>query len=454
MEVSATPSYRSPPLRPRLAASSRAFSAAAAPPCRRSSPTPSNSISLQASAAARGRQVDLFGRIGTRGRGWRRPLVFSARASGMKSSGSPSRVVGGLQGRILVGSAVTVVLAVANRVLYKLALVPLKDYPFFMAQMTTFGYVAIYFTILFLRYRIGIVTKEMLALPKFPFMAIGILEALGLAAGMSAGAMLPGPTIPILSQTFLVWQIIFSSMILGRRYSFNQIVGCLLVASGVILAMSSGLTGGQFLTQVEFVWPALMIASSAFQAGASVLKEFVFIDSAKHLQGKLVDIFVVNSFGSGFQALFVFLLLPFLSNMRGIPFSELPTYLRNGAGCFMNIDTHTTGKCYLLCAMCPVALTNHSGCEGAPLLPLLFMAVNIGFNISLLSLVKITSALVSSLAATLAVPISIYILTLPLPYIPEGTNLDTFFVLGTGILVLGLLLYNLPQAAQHHSKAD
>lgn len=48
-------------------------------------------------------------------------------------------------------------------------------------------YVAIYFSILYIRYRAGIVTNEMLALPKWRFMAIGILEALGVATGMAAG---------------------------------------------------------------------------------------------------------------------------------------------------------------------------------------------------------------------------------------------------------------------------
>lgn len=42
---------------------------------------------------------------------------------------------------------------------------------------------------MFIRYRAGIVTNEMLALPKSRFAAIGILEALGVASGMaSAGA--------------------------------------------------------------------------------------------------------------------------------------------------------------------------------------------------------------------------------------------------------------------------
>ena len=41
-----------------------------------------------------------------------------------------------------------------------------------------------------------------------------------------------------------------------------------------------------------------------------------------------------------------------------------------------------------------------AGCDGAPLLPLLFIVVNMGFNISLLYLLKISSAVVSCLAST------------------------------------------------------
>lgn len=339
-------------------------------------------------------------------------------------------------GKIAVGSAITVVLAVVNRVLYKLALVPMKEYPFFMAQVTTFGYVAFYFSFLYMRYRAGIVTKEMLGIPKKLFVAIGFLEALGVAAGMAAGAMLPGPAIPILNQTFLVWQLIFSVWVLGREYSFSQTFGCILVAAGVVVAVSSGANDAGTLSEVEFLWPALMIASSAFQAGASILKEFVFIDASKRLKGKPLDLFVVNSFGSGYQALFVLLLLPLLSSLKGIPFAELPSYLRSGAGCFLNIGANTTG------------------CEGAPLLPLLYIAVNMAFNISVLYLVKISSAVVSSLAATLAVPLSIYVLTLPLPYIPQGDGLSPFFIIGSAILVFGLALYNIPQPANKGSKSD
>ena len=40
-----------------------------------------------------------------------------------------------------------------------------------------------------MRYHAGIVTDEMLSMPKAPFLAVGLLEALGAATGMAAGGM-------------------------------------------------------------------------------------------------------------------------------------------------------------------------------------------------------------------------------------------------------------------------
>ncbi|KAK8601860.1 hypothetical protein V6N13_058462 [Hibiscus sabdariffa] len=326
---------------------------------------------------------------------------------------------------VVVAAGVTVVLGVGNRVLYKLALVPLKHYPFFLAQLATFGYVLVYFSALYLRYHAGIVTDEMLSMPKAPFLAVGLLEALGAATGMAAGAILSGASIPILSQTFLVWQILLSMIFLGRRYRVNQLLGCLLVAVGVIITVASGSSTGYSLKEASLFWSLLMIVSFLLQAADTVLKEVIFLDAAKRLKCGSVDLFVVNSYGSAFQALFIWLLLPFLSKLWGIPFSQLPNYLKDGAACFLNIG----------------GTLSSAGCDGAPLLPLLFVIVNMGFNVSLLHLLKISSAVVSSLASTFSVPISVYVFTLPLPYLGVASSLPTGFVAGAIILVIGLLLY-------------
>ncbi|CAN1250428.1 Protein CLT3, chloroplastic [Linum perenne] len=312
---------------------------------------------------------------------------------------------------VAIAAAATVVLGVGNRVLYKLALVPLKEYPFFLAQLATFGYVLVYFTILHFRHQAGIITNGMLSLPKGPFILVGILEALGAASGMAAGVNLSGASIPVLSQTFLVWQILMSSVFLGRRYKVNQLLGCFLVVIGVIITVASGSSNGHSLKPAGIFWSLLMIFSFLLQAADTVLK------------GGSLDIFVVNSFGSAYQALFICLLVPFMSKLWGIPFSQLPSYLKDGAACFLNIGTLS------------------SGCEGAPVLPLLFILVNMGFNISLLHLLKISSAVVSSLANTFSVPIAVYMFTLPLPYLGVASTLPKGFVGGAIILVLGLLVY-------------
>lgn len=57
-----------------------------------------------------------------------------------------------------------------------------------------------YFSILYLRYHAGIITDEMLAMPKAPFIAVGLLEALAAATGMAAG----GPLLS-LSDPFIIF---------------------------------------------------------------------------------------------------------------------------------------------------------------------------------------------------------------------------------------------------------
>lgn len=67
---------------------------------------------------------------------------------------------------------------VANRVLYRLALVPMADHIWALAQLQTFGYVLVYGSILLWRVRSGVVAAGALSsVPKAPFLAIGASEA-------------------------------------------------------------------------------------------------------------------------------------------------------------------------------------------------------------------------------------------------------------------------------------
>ncbi|KAL0308098.1 UNVERIFIED_CONTAM: protein CLT2, chloroplastic [Sesamum angustifolium] len=317
-------------------------------------------------------------------------LVPSALAKSSSDAGPPSsNPSADKRLAVVTWAAITLVIAVGNRVLQKLALVPMKDHPFFLAQFNSFTYVVVYFSMLHLRYRAGLTTDEMLAVPKAPFIVIGLLESISMVSGIYASRASYTLIIPnILGVAADIFQNPLAENLhtepnlrmlsCGSRCCSGGHKSCL---ANTLFPAGSGSANTRMLSGVGLLWPALMVASSAFQAVASIVKESVFIDAAARLKGKSLDVFVVNSFGSGFQALFVLLFLPILSNLKGIPLSELPSIFKSGAACFLNIGTNTTG------------------CDGAPLLPLLYIISNLLFNISILNLLKVSDAIVASLAA-------------------------------------------------------
>lgn len=112
------------------------LSAVAAPLVRPPKPGLPPSVSLDARKFGRNCGIP-WGIGGFRRRNLKKSPFLQPQASGMESPGTSKS--GNVDMRIVAGSATTVVLAVANRVLYKLALIPMKEFPFFLAQMTTFG---------------------------------------------------------------------------------------------------------------------------------------------------------------------------------------------------------------------------------------------------------------------------------------------------------------------------
>lgn len=81
------------------------------------------------------------------------------------------------------------------------------------------------------------------------------------------------------------------------------------------------------------------VLSMLFPAISAIFKEKIFAEAKEKLNGRTLDLFAVNSFGSAAQALFVLLLLPVLASLRDIPVAELPNYLREGAHNLQSLPT-------------------------------------------------------------------------------------------------------------------
>ena len=100
--------------------------------------------------------------------------------------------------------------------------------------------------------------------------------------------------------------------------------------------------------QVDPLYAAIFVGSMFFPALATIFKERIFASAKKRLNGQTLDLFVVNSFGSAAQALFVFLMLPLVSSMRGILVSQLPNYVKEGEINSLLPYCHTICSLYLV----------------------------------------------------------------------------------------------------------
>ncbi|GIL95494.1 hypothetical protein Vretimale_1511 [Volvox reticuliferus] len=237
-------------------------------------------------------------------RGTCHPLKASAGSIDPELPSDPGRDVVGRQDvfgkgtvpvKLLALVGLVLLTGVSNRVLYKMALVPLRDHIFFLAQLQNLGYLAAYFTALWWRSRSRQVTPTMLRVDKRPLVAVGACEAVAQLLFMVGAAQLPGPLLPLVNQTYLVWSLVFASLILGTRYSRAQLSGAALVLAGVCAAaiqpaalvhlmpklglkapaVGPGVATGAAAT-VELRYVGVCIACFAFPAIANCIKERVF----------------------------------------------------------------------------------------------------------------------------------------------------------------------------------
>lgn len=80
--------------------------------------------------------------------------------------------------------------------------------------------------------------------------------------------------------------------------------------------------------------------------------------------------------------------------------------------------------------------------NGAPLLPVLYVTMNLVYNISLLNLLRTAGAVVQTLTNSSLTPLTILAFCLPLPYLADKAEPSAQLFFGSVVLVAGLLTYN------------
>jgi len=336
--------------------------------------------------------------------------------------------------------------AVSNTILRRIAMVPMERYPLFVTICQTFNYVICYGGLLSLRIEHdGVsnnegrpVTKEMLRIRKLPFLWIGLCDSLGDLLGNAAIGKLPGYQPPLLAKLNIVFTALFSSTLLGERYNMRQILSMVVVICGSIVTLIPIVWDALFQTSEDDIdekksdsisqlfYIAVYISSVAPTALGFVLKEQIFREYEPSFD---LDIFVVNTYTAigGLLCQTVFF-VP-LAALSGVPYSHISGYMADAYRCF----THDVRADSLL----------EEECRGSPLAPMLYLGINILYNIVFLMSIKYGGTLLTFITNTVTFPLSTLLFTCGIrwPLLGSSVALNGWIVAGLSVEVTGILWY-------------
>lgn len=359
--------------------------------------------------------------------------------------------------------------AVSNTILRRIAMVPMERYPLFITICQTFNYVIVYGSLLAFRIEKDVdsssnnqnssrpVTREMLKIRKLPFLWIGLCDSLGDLLGNVAVGKLPGYQPPLLAKINIVFTAVFSRALLGEQYSYRQILSMVVVICGSLITLipfvldaiietnskndyGDGDTNDDNksspLTQLFYI--AVYVSSVAPTALGFVLKEKIFREYEPSFD---LDIFVVNTYtaigGLLCQAVF---LVP-LAALTGVPYADISRYLMDGYRCF----THDLYSNSALISDSSSSSSNHhnESCRGSPLIPVLYLAMNIVYNICFLISIKYGGTLLTFITNTVTFPLSTLLFTCGIswPLLGSSTRLNGWILVGLVVEITGILWY-------------
>jgi len=319
-----------------------------------------------------------------------------------------------------------------NKVGGKAVTVPMNEYSFFLAIFNAIVYVLLYYAILLARTGLGIVPKEQLkdvwrkhmyppdlnCISKIGpwkyFLLTGLLDGLGIILQLIASPYLAGPIIALLSQSNILFSMIISSLILAKKYTFWEIWSVLVLYFGVTITLIPQFSG---LEKPSLYYSLIMGFVALPQAISVTVKELLF-------RSHDFDLFVVNSHGSLFQLITFPIYLPLaiiFNQTRGQPLNE---YIVNGFNCFVG-KTPPGSK---------------FDCSPDPYPYIIYIGINLVYNLLLLLLVKRASAVLSFMTIQAVLPVSVILFYIPWPLLVAEVY-STWTIVGLVIIIGALGLY-------------
>jgi len=245
------------------------------------------------------------------------------------------------------------------------------------------------------------------------------LDGLGQLFDLLTRPHVSGVLIQLLPQGSLFFNMIVSTIILKDRFTYWQLWAVLLLIGGVVVTLTPqiGLNFGG-----EALYIIIVIVYPVFASVSFVLKELLFRKRTD------LDVFIVNSHNSLFQFLLQPLFIPitFLINPHQTSGQSLSVYIKGAFQCFIG--------------QTPDWLKVSNQCQPDPWPYIIYICINIVFNISILTFVKEASVVVTFLVIRALLPLSVIAFYVDWPLL-QATPFSPWHIGGLCIILSALALY-------------
>jgi len=323
---------------------------------------------------------------------------------------------------------------VVNSIFLKKVMNSFRNYGFFLNQLTNYGYIPIFggvvlYEMLFTKF----ITKEMRLFPWWKFFIMGALDAVCGYFVVIGGLYTSGPMQQLLNQAIIPVTMIGAYFVLKERYSLIQIGGALLIVGGVVLSLVPSLKSDN--SDNIFFWNMFYLLQIIPFAASNVYKDIAF-------KAVDMDVWYLQFWDVFWQSVIGTLLFPIntiIPPPSQIKWGEIPSSMRNGASCLLghNLITPENSQCghdSPIHQMC-------DDCQHAWILIIVYMAVNVAYNVFILLVIKYGSATILSIAQTVRLPLTNICFSVHAFMGSSATKFSGFSLYGLLVILAGLTSY-------------
>lgn len=331
---------------------------------------------------------------------------------------------------LLLFAALTFV-ATLEKVALKKAVDSMSNYQILLNQVVVLMFAFIFSGIVIYKKRnTDEITPEMMEFPKWKLALISICDT-------TAGILILVPTrhvngdlMTLLLQGVIPFIMLFSVLLLKKRFHWMHYVGTWVLIAGIFLNTLPAF-GDSSKGLVDNAWYLLPLFLSCVPMALSGICQQIA------LQDQEMDIYYYQMWVAWFQFLLSFIVSPlsFAMQSPGVSVSELGSNFWNGVLCWLPLDHASVG---LPPEDVPI-------CADAFSAVVIYLALCSVFNVLISLVVKYGSAVTMMVALTAAVPLQYIVFAIDIPFfVPASAQADLSVLnwVGLVITVAGLAVYH------------